>query len=85
LPPPTGPVTVSLLAATNGPVTVSLLAATDWSRSNECKQIHIFVKEFHQKTTAYCIFFQYLIQHCFICRPLDFTVLEDAAIDPGQL
>jgi hypothetical protein len=24
----------------------------------------------------------YFIQHCFICRPLDFTVLEDAGIAP---
>jgi hypothetical protein len=27
-------------------------------------------------------FFQYFIQHCFICRPSDFTVSEDAGIGP---
>jgi hypothetical protein len=26
--------------------------------------------------------FMYDIQHCFICRPLDSTVLEDAGIEP---
>jgi hypothetical protein len=26
--------------------------------------------------------FMYDIQHCFICRPPDFTVLEDAGIEP---
>jgi hypothetical protein len=26
----------------------------------------------------------YLIQHCLICRPSDFTVLEDAGIEPKQ-
>ncbi len=24
----------------------------------------------------------YVIQHCFICRPSDFTVSEDAGIEP---
>jgi hypothetical protein len=27
-------------------------------------------------------FLKYFIQHCFICRPSDFTVSEDAAIEP---
>jgi hypothetical protein len=27
----------------------------------------------------------YFIQHCFICRPSDATVSEDAEIDPGLL
>jgi hypothetical protein len=26
--------------------------------------------------------FMYVIQHCFICRPSDFTVSEDAGIEP---
>jgi hypothetical protein len=26
--------------------------------------------------------FFYFIQHCFICRPSDFTVSEDASIEP---
>ncbi len=26
--------------------------------------------------------FMYVIQHCFICRPSDLTVLEDAGIEP---
>jgi hypothetical protein len=26
--------------------------------------------------------FMYVIQHCFICRPLDSTVSEDAGIEP---
>jgi hypothetical protein len=28
------------------------------------------------------IFYMYFIQHCFICRPLDSTVSEDAGIEP---
>ncbi len=28
------------------------------------------------------LFFMYVIQHCFICRPSDSTVSEDAGIDP---
>ncbi len=28
------------------------------------------------------IFKMYFVQHCFICRPLDFTVSEDAEIKP---
>jgi hypothetical protein len=27
----------------------------------------------------------YFIQHCFICRPSDFTVSEDARIEPGTV
>ncbi len=27
-------------------------------------------------------FFMYVFQHCFICRPSDFTVSEDAGIEP---
>ncbi len=27
-------------------------------------------------------FFMYAIQHCFICRPSDFTVSDDARIEP---
>jgi hypothetical protein len=27
-------------------------------------------------------FFQYFFQHCFICSPSDFTVPEDAGIEP---
>ncbi len=30
----------------------------------------------------YFYIFMYVIQHCFICRPLDSTVSEDAGIDP---
>jgi hypothetical protein len=26
----------------------------------------------------------YVIQHCFICRPSDYTVSEDAGIEPGD-
>jgi hypothetical protein len=29
--------------------------------------------------------FMYFIQHCFICRPSDSTVSQDAGIDPGLL
>jgi len=29
--------------------------------------------------------FLYCIQHCFICRPSDYTVLEDAGIEPGTV
>jgi hypothetical protein len=29
--------------------------------------------------------FMYYIQHCFICRPSDSTVSEDARMNPGQL
>jgi hypothetical protein len=28
------------------------------------------------------VFLKYLIQHCLICRPSDFTVSEDAGIEP---
>jgi hypothetical protein len=27
----------------------------------------------------------YAIQHCYICRPSDFTVSEDAGIEPGTI
>ncbi len=27
-------------------------------------------------------FFMYVVQHCFICRPSDSTVSEDAGIEP---
>ncbi len=30
-------------------------------------------------------FLMYFIQHCFICRPSDFTVSEDAGSNPGLL
>jgi hypothetical protein len=30
-------------------------------------------------------FFKYVIQHCFICRPSDSTVSEDAGIEPGTV
>ncbi len=33
----------------------------------------------------FSIFFRYDIQHCFICRPSDSNVSEDAGIEPGQL
>ncbi len=29
--------------------------------------------------------FMYFIQHCFICRPLDSTVSDDAGIEPGSV
>ncbi len=31
------------------------------------------------------LFFIYVIQHCFICRPSDSTVSEDAGIEPDAL
>jgi hypothetical protein len=31
------------------------------------------------------LFFMYAIQQCFICRPSDSTVSEDAGRDPGLL
>jgi hypothetical protein len=31
------------------------------------------------------IFFQYFIQHCFICHPSDCAVSEDAGIEPRTL
>jgi len=31
------------------------------------------------------VFFMYFIQHCFICRPSDSTVSEDAGIEPGTV
>jgi hypothetical protein len=36
------------------------------------------------RTVYYCHFvlFMYYIQHCFICCPSDFTVSEDAGIEP---
>ncbi len=30
-------------------------------------------------------FFIYVIKHCFICRPSDFTVSEDAGIEPKNV
>ncbi len=49
-------------------------------------------KTFHQKRIDnstemlnrgdFFYFVQYFIQHCFICRPSDSTVSEDAGIDP---
>jgi len=30
----------------------------------------------------FVFFLMYVIQHCFICRPSDFTVSEDARIEP---
>ncbi len=40
----------------------------------------------HQKVTYikndYFVFFMFFIQHCFICRPSDSTVSEDAGIGP---
>ncbi len=29
--------------------------------------------------------FIYFVQHCFICRPFEFTVSEDAGVEPGML
>ncbi len=29
--------------------------------------------------------FMYFIRHCFICRPLDSTVSDDAGIEPGSV
>ncbi len=52
--------------------------------------IMIFVLNFVQAAACYegffkkdfFCFFQYFIQHCFICRPSDSTVSEDAEIGP---
>ncbi len=35
-----------------------------------------------QRWLIFCIFFNYFIQSCFICRPLDSIVPEDAGIEP---
>ncbi len=55
----------------------------------------IFVQEFCFKSFFSCLFhislcrnepiilFAYVIQHCFICRPPDSTVSEDAEIEPS--
>jgi hypothetical protein len=37
------------------------------------------------KKVIFKIFFMYCIQHCFICRPSDFTVSEDAGIEPMDI
>ncbi len=42
----------------------------------------------HRRLQVYCnvtdfyLFLQYIIQHCFNCRPSDSTVSEDAGIEP---
>ncbi len=36
----------------------------------------------HFLTGGFFVFFMYCIQHCLICRPSDFTVSEDAGIEP---
>ncbi len=42
------------------------------------------IKEFWTKVNKriFRIFRTYFVQHCFICRPLDFAVSEDAGIKP---
>jgi hypothetical protein len=37
---------------------------------------------YFKKTGIFYFISMYYIQHCFICRPTDFTVSEDAGIEP---
>jgi hypothetical protein len=39
-------------------------------------------KSFQRGNVFGCFLVMYVIQHCFICRPSDFTVSEDAGIEP---
>ncbi len=35
-----------------------------------------------KKADFFWVLFEYFFQHCFICRPSDYTVSEDAGIEP---
>ncbi len=39
----------------------------------------------HIQETLCHYFFQYFIYHCFICCPSDYTVSEDAGIEPREV
>ncbi len=48
--------------------------------------VHLDYLESNQAASCcWILFFMYCIQHCFICRPLDSTVSEDAGIEPRTI
>ena len=51
-----------------------------WSKAFEVANIRTHVADIIMRGIFW--FFMYFIQHCFICRPSEFSVSEDAGIEP---